>query len=68
MTEGGVVEWVSVRRAGDLLSVSPQTVWRLIEEGRLVKSTMETETAKVRALVSLASVDAERVRREMRAA
>jgi hypothetical protein len=50
------IEWVSVRRAADLLGCAPQTVIRMVKDGELVESGMETEAGLDRTLICLASV------------
>jgi IS30 family transposase len=52
------VEWVSVRRAAELLGRAPQTVHRMIADGELTASRMTTEAGHQRTLVGLASVEA----------
>ena len=63
MTARPEVEWVSVRRAGDLLGCSPQTVWRMIGEGTLIASTVHTVAGLARTIVAVDSVERERGRR-----
>jgi excisionase family DNA binding protein len=63
-----VVEWVSVRRAAELLGCAPQTVHRMIADGELSASRMTTEAGHQRTLVGLASVEARRVARASSAA
>ena len=51
------VEWVSVRRAAELLGCAPQTVHRMVADGELAASRMTTEAGHQRTLIGLASVE-----------
>jgi hypothetical protein len=50
------VEWVSVRRAGEMIGKAPQTVHRMIADGELGSTKVHTETGNERTYVSLADV------------
>jgi hypothetical protein len=62
------IEWVSVRRAAELIGCAPQTVHRMIADGELTASRMTTEAGHQRTLVGLASVEQRAAERKALAA
>lgn len=46
-------EFIKVERAANLLNVSPTTIWRMCEDGRLVATTDGSRLIMVRSMINM---------------